>query len=443
MGLKMSVLITGVESGSLAEKKNISAGDTLLSINGCEILDVLDYRFYIVDSNLELELCDSAGVRRTVKLEKYQYDDIGLCFETYLMDNKHSCRNKCIFCFIDQLPKGLRESLYFKDDDERLSFLMGNYITLTNLGEREVGRIIDMHISPVNISVHTTNPELRVKMMGNKNAGASLDILRRLSSAGTAINCQLVLCRGVNDGDELNRSLRDLGELYPAVQSVAVVPVGLTKYRGGLYLLEPYDRSCARMVVEQVEEMGSQFKSKHATRLFYTADEFYIKAGRSIHGAGFYEGFAQLENGVGMLALFTDQFQRARKQNRRRGLSRPRRVSVATGTAAKPFIEKMVLAAMKDIDKLDCMVYAVNNVFFGENVNVSGLVTGKDLVSQLGGRDLGDELLLPANMLRSERDMFLDNTTLEDVERALSVRVVPVETGGAELFGALTGEIDA
>ena len=439
----MSVKITGVESGSPAEEKRIQAGEILLRINGREIADVLDYRFYMAESSLSIELENAAGKKRTVNMEKGEYDDIGLCFETYLMDRKHSCRNKCIFCFIDQLPKGLRETLYFKDDDERLSFLMGNYITLTNLSEREVSRIIEMHISPVNISVHTTNPELRVRMMGNKNAGKSLEILKRLSSAGTAINCQLVMCPGVNDGPELDRSLHDLGGMYPAVKSVAVVPVGLTKYREGLYPLTPYNRQTARRVVEQTEAAGRAFIRRHETRLFYAADEFYLKAGLPIHAPDFYGEFAQLENGVGMLALFTDQFEQALRESGGAVLKAERRISLATGMAAKPFIENMALAAQKQFSGLDCRVYAIKNEFLGENVNVSGLVTGGDLIGQLKGKNLGGELLIPANMLRREGDMFLDSLTIEDVERALAVRVVPVENDGAVLLDALRGEMDA
>lgn len=429
-----------MDPDSIAGRHSIHAGDTLLRINGHEILDVLDYRFYMADSRLDIELLDPQGRPRRVRIDKDEYADIGLSFATYLMDQKRSCRNHCIFCFIDQLPSGMRESLYFKDDDARLSFLMGNYITLTNLSEREVQRIIDMHISPMNVSVHTTNPELRSKVMGNRFAGRSLDILYRLAKAGTGINCQLVLCRGINDGGELNRTLRDLGALYPAVQSVAAVPVGLSRYREGLYPLEPYDRESARRVVEQVEAFGADFAKKTGDRLVYAADEFYIKAGLAIPPAAFYGEFRQLENGVGMTALLTDEFEAARAASDIRRLPRPRRVSIATGVAVKPFIEKLVREAEKDIAQLCGMVYAINNVFFGKNVDVSGLVTGSDLISQLSSQNLGDELLIPATMLRRERDRFLDDVTLEQVEKALGIRAVPVEADGGELFHALIGE---
>ena len=438
--MKMGAKIIGVEPGGIAACHHIREGDTLLRINGHEILDVLDYRFYMVDGRLDVDLLDPQGQARRVRIDKDEYADIGLSFATYLMDQKRSCRNHCIFCFIDQLPPDMRESLYFKDDDARLSFLMGNYITLTNLSEREVQRIIDMHISPVNISVHTTNPELRAKVMGNRFAGRALDILYRLAKAGTGINCQLVLCRGVNDGAELDRTLRDLGALYPAVRSIAVVPVGLTRYREGLYPLEPYDRGSAREVVAQAEAFGAEFRKRAGDSLAYAADEFYIKAGLAIPPAAFYGEFRQLENGVGMTALLMDEFETARAASNIRSLSRPRKVSVATGVAVKPFIEKLAREAQKDIAQMNCMVYAINNVFFGENVNVSGLVTGGDLISQLSSQELGDELLIPATMLRREQDRFLDDVTPAQVERALGVRVVPVEVDGGELFHALIGE---
>jgi putative radical SAM enzyme (TIGR03279 family) len=435
----MSVLISDVERGSIAERHGIRAGEKLLAINGHEIIDVLDYRFYIVDTHLKLELEDARGEARTVSLRKKEYDDPGLCFDTYLIDKKHSCRNHCIFCFIDQLPKGLRGSLYFKDDDERLSFLMGNYITLTNLSEREVSRIIDMHLSPVNISVHTTNPDLRVRMMNNNRAGEALGILRRLADAGTRINCQIVLCRGYNDGVELERTMRDLGDMYPSVGSVAVVPVGLTRYREGLCGLEPFSGDDARKVVGQIETFGGEFLKKHGTRLVYPADEFYLKAGKMIPDEDFYEGFAQIENGVGMISMFRGEFESARMSAPRED-KRVRSVSVATGVAAYPLISSLAETAAGDIAKLDCKVYAINNELFGENITVAGLVTGQDIIKQLRGRSLGSELLIPENMLRSQGDMFLDDTTPDDVGQALGVRVRTVANDGGEFFDALVGQ---
>ncbi|HEX3027214.1 MAG TPA: DUF512 domain-containing protein [Clostridia bacterium] len=432
----MSVLVTGVEPGSPAEKENIRAGDTIFSINGHEILDVLDYRFYMVETGLKIILGDSKGKKRKIFLEKEEYEDPGLDFESYLMDQKRSCSNGCIFCFIDQLPRGMRESLYFKDDDARLSFLMGNYITLTNLTQREIDRIIHMHISPVNVSVHTTNPELRVRMMKNRNAGKCLEIIQKFASAGIKMNCQLVLCKGINDGVELDRSLRDLCSLYPAVESVAVVPVGLTRYREGLTALEPYSREGAREVVEQAERFGSRFLKEHGARIVYAADEFYIKAGQEIPPAAFYGEFNQLENGIGLIALLQSQFDDALDKM---ALKKPRSISIATGKAAHSFLEKLSSRAQEAVAGLNCTVYAIENEFFGKNVDVAGLVTGKDLIRQLKGKRLGEELLIPAVMLRSERDVFLDDLTVADVEKALAVRVLPVENDGYELFDAMTG----
>lgn len=434
----MSAVITGVEPGSLAAQKHICPGDTLLRINGHEIEDVLDYRFYITEEKVKAEIL-SGGKVITVFFNKDEYADLGLDFKTYLMDEKRSCRNGCIFCFIDQLPKGMRETLYFKDDDARLSFLMGNYVTLTNMTERDVSRIIEMHISPINISVHTTNPELRVKMMRNKNAGKALDIIPRLAKAGIKINCQLVLCRGINDGAELERSLRDMSALYPSVENIAAVPVGLTKYREGLFNLEPYDAQSSLSVVKIIEDFGTAFQKEHGTRLAFAADEFYLKAGLPIHDAEFYEDMNQLENGVGLIAMLQSGFESAIRLNDVKKLDIPRHVSIATGVAAAPFIDKLAKLAQNSIAGLDCKVYPILNDFFGHLINVSGLVTGKDLINQLKGKDLGDELLIPSAMLRSDSDVFLDDVTIKQVEDELNINVKPVDNDGFELLGAMTG----
>jgi putative radical SAM enzyme (TIGR03279 family) len=434
----MSVVITGVLHGSLAEKKHIKAGDVLLSINGQEIADVLDYRFYIVQPKITAAVKTDKGIR-IVLFKKQEYDDIGLEFKTYLMDEKRRCCNNCIFCFIDQLPKGMRESLYFKDDDARLSFLMGNYITLTNLSERDVSRIIEMHISPVNISVHTTNPELREKMMRNKNAGTALEVIPRLAAAGIKINCQLVLCKGINDGAELERSLNDLSKYYPSVESIAAVPVGLTKFRQDLFQLEPFSAQDARDVLEIIYKFSNDFKSKHGTRLAYAADEFYLKAGREIPDAYFYEEMNQLENGVGMIALLGNEFDSAIKSSKKAKCDSFRNISIATGVAAKPFIDNLVLKAQNSIAGIECMVYSINNEYFGQSINVAGLITGSDLISQLEGKTLGSELLISSSMLRSEGDIFLDGVTVEEVSRRLKVKVTPVSNDGYEFFSAVTG----
>jgi Fe-S oxidoreductase, related to NifB/MoaA family len=434
----MPAVITGVEPNSLAQKKKIKPGDTLLRINGHDIEDVLDYRFYIAEKSVRAELL-SDGKPVTVSFAKQEYADLGLEFATYLMDEKRSCRNNCIFCFIDQLPPGLRESLYFKDDDARLSFLMGNYITLTNLTERDVARILEMRISPVNISVHTTNPELRVQMMRNKNAGRALEIIPRLAKAGIKINCQLVLCRGVNDGAELARSLADLSAFYPSVENIAVVPVGLTKYRAGLVELLPYGQADALSVVEAVEAFGGRFFHAHGTRLAFAADELYLKAGVPIPDADFYEEFNQLENGVGLLALLQSEFESALAQSGINALKQPRCVALATGAAAAPFIDKLALLAQNSLAGLSCRVYPIINEFFGEQITVAGLITGADLLAQLKGRALFDELLIPSVMLKSGSDLFLDDVTVGQVAERLGVKVTPVGNDGGALFDAITG----
>lgn len=435
----MGAVITEITQGSPAERCGIQPGETLLTINGNEIVDVLDYRFYMTDAELTLELLSTDGASRRICVSKDEYEDLGLCFSTYLMDKKRACKNHCVFCFIDQLPRGMRESLYFKDDDARLSFLMGNYITLTNLGEREVRRITGMHLSPVNISVHTTDPELRVKMMRNPDAGKALEIMKRLKDHRIKMNCQIVLCKGLNDGVALDRTLHDLSQLYPAVESVAVVPVGLTKHREGLYPLKPFLQADAEAVLEQINAFAEHFKRKHDTRLVYAADEFYLLADREIPPAEFYGEMPQLENGVGLVALLRDEFNSALARNEGLALPKQRTVSIATGTAAFPLMHNCAEKAQKELAGLKCFVYAIENRFFGETVNVAGLVTGGDLITQLRGRSLGDELLIPACMLRHERDLFLDGVSLADAERELHVKIIPVENDGAAFLRAIAG----
>ncbi len=433
----MPVKIISVDKDSPAEMAKILPGETLISINSNEIYDVLDYRFYETSKNLSVVLMDDRRNFRTVAIRKGEYESIGLEFETYLMDRQHSCRNKCIFCFIDQLPKGMRDSLYFKDDDSRLSFLFGNYITLTNMSERDVERIIKMHISPINISVHTTNPELRVKMMGNRFAGKSLDILYRLAEAGIKINTQLVLCRGLNDGEELARSLTDLGKLYPSVQSIALVPLGITKFRDGLFPLEPYDQSSAEAVVEMAEDFGDRYQAEHGDRICYAADEFYLKAQRPIPAAEFYGDFDQLENGVGLMANLKQEFEQALGH-----FEIPmgkRHVTIATGTAAYPFLNELLDELRIKCHNLTCNLVPIQNNFFGNTINVAGLVTGGDLIDQLKGMNLGDELILPNVMLRREADIFLDDVSLNDLSRELKIKVVPVPNDGYELLNAILG----
>ena len=434
----MAVIIQSVTKGSAAARQGILPGETLLSINGNEIMDVLDYRFYQTNRELMLELQGTDGKTRAVPIKKREYEEIGLTFETYLMDKQQSCKNQCIFCFVDQLPKGMRKSLYFKDDDSRLSFLFGNYITLTNLSEHEIERIIKMHISPINVSVHTTNPELRVKMIKNRFAGCALSLMQRLARAGIKLNCQIVSCPGINDGEELLRSLTDMEALYPSVECIAVVPVGLTRYREGLYPLIPYTRETAAQTLVLIEQFGDRCVKEHGSRIVFAADEFYLKAGREIPPAEFYEDFDQLENGVGLLALMKDELEGALSLEQG-DKTLKRKVTVASGTSAAPFL-RALLSQMRDkYPGVFIEVVGIRNDFFGGGVNVSGLVTGGDLIAQLKGRDLGDALLIPSVMLRREGDIFLDDVSTQEAEQALAVKLTPVPNDGEALFRAILG----
>lgn len=435
----MSVKIESVDKGSIAYRHNICSGCILEKINAHEINDVLDYQFYLKESKISLQLLDENGKRRYLIIKKNPDADIGLNFETYLMDNQQHCKNKCVFCFIDQLPHGMRDSLYFKDDDSRLSFLFGNYITLTNLSQHDVDRIIEMHISPVNISVHTMNPELRVQMMKNPNAGKSLDIIYRLAEAGIQMNTQLVLCPGINDGKELEYSLEQLGKLYPHIQSIAAVPVGLTKHREGLCHLECYNKKTAGEVIDIIECFADHFNYFHGTRLAFAADEFYLKAEREIPNADFYEDFPQIENGVGLWASLKSEFYDALDSEDINNLESNRHISLATGVAAYPLLKELSQAAEEKISGLKIDVYEIKNEFFGENITVAGLVVGQDLIKQLNGKNLGDELLIPSVMLRHERDMFLDSMTVDEVQQRLNVKMTVCEVDGYDLLDKMSG----
>ncbi len=429
----MSVVIESVLSDSYAYRVGIQANDELVSINSHEIFDVLDYRFYIQARKLSL-LIKRDGDEITFNIRKSdEFSDIGLEFKTYLMDKQHSCKNKCIFCFVDQMPKGMRDTLYFKDDDSRMSFLFGNYITLTGLCEREVQRIIDMHISPVNISVHTMNPTLRVEMMKNPHAGESLDILRRFAEAGIEMNTQLVLCPGINDGDELMFSLSELGKLGDCVKSIAAVPVGLTKYRDGLYPLHTYSKEEAESVIDIIDDFNAHYSYyKDGKIIAYPSDEFYILAERPMPSAEYYGEFSQLDNGVGMCALLEKEFTDALADEEARGINR--NVSVATGCAAYPLISRLCKLAEDKFSGLKINVIKINNDFFGETVTVAGLITGKDYINQLKDISLGDELLIPSVSLRNEGDKFLDDITIEELRDALNINVCTVRNDGYEFL---------
>ncbi len=430
----MSVLISAVAKGSCADKKGLKSGDILYSINGNTIEDVLDYRFFIGEKRLVLSFERDGKMKKTV-IRKREDDDIGLEFNTYLMDKQRSCKNKCIFCFIDQMPKGMRETLYFKDDDSRMSFLFGNYITLTNITEHEVDRIIKMHISPINISVHTTNPELRVKMMNNRWAGDSLKILYRLAEAGVKINCQLVLCPGINDGDELKRSITDLTALYPAVASIACVPVGLTKFRDGLAPLEGYTKQSAADTLDIIEAMGDECVKNLGERVVFASDEFYITAQRSLPNSQYYGDFDQLDNGVGLCALLEDEFKQAVEMTEDCGFKT--KCTIATGVAAAPLLTRLVDIAKEKWHNIECDVVPVVNDYFGHKITVAGLLTATDIINQLKGQPLGERLLLPVAMFRSEGDITLDDYTAEDIEQALGVKVIKTANDGFELLNAI------
>lgn len=430
----MAVKIFDVTTGSHADKAGIKKGETLLSINSNEIVDVLDYRFYQVNRKLTLEVEDEDKNVRIIEMTKGEYEEIGLEFETYLMDKQHSCRNKCIFCFIDQLPKGMRESLYFKDDDSRLSFLFGNYITLTNITEHEIDRIIKMHISPINVSVHTTNPELRCKMMNNRFAGDTLKYLKRFADAGITLNCQIVSCPGINDGDELVRTLNDLENL--GVNMTAIVPVGLTRYRENLYPLVPYNKETAGQTIDIIEKMGDECVKKHGRRIFFPGDEFYLLAEREIPSPEFYEDFSALEDGIGMIAYLTDDVG-WKLEELDADESLCHKVTIACGEGVFPYMKRIMSMINEKFPNITINTRAIKNNFFGGGVNVSGLVTGGDLIDQLRGDDLGDRLIIPSSMLRFENDLFLDDVSTDDVERDLGVTLVPVNNNGNDLVEAV------
>ncbi|MBQ9784793.1 MAG: DUF512 domain-containing protein [Clostridia bacterium] len=437
---KTVVKILAVLPNSHAAHAGIRGGDVLLTINGNEIRDVLDYRFYLTDTCVSLTLTRGEE-RYTVHVNKGEYDDIGLEFETPLMDKKHSCTNKCVFCFIDQLPPGMRETLYFKDDDDRLSFLHGNYVTLTNLTDTDIDRIIKMHISPVNVSVHTTNPELRVKMMKNKHAGEVLSYLGKMADAGIALCTQIVLCKNLNDREELDRTMRDLAGYYPALRSCAIVPVGLTKYREKLYPLEAFTPEECAAVIAQVDAFGALCLEKYGTRLFYCSDEFYVRAGLPLPTEDYYEDYSQIENGVGMLTSLESEFdfELDYLDELLPQFRAPRTVSVATGAAAYGHIKALAERIMARVEGLTVNVYRIVNNFFGESVTVAGLLTGKDVCDQLAGKELGDELLFPAVMLRADGDVFLDDMTPDELSSRLNVPVRASKSDGAALICAFLG----
>ena len=429
------VKINSVMHGSPCDKHGIQSGDTLARINGHDIKDVLDYMYYAADTDITLEIVRD-DVPLTIHINKDEYDDLGLEFETFLMDKKQSCSNKCVFCFIDQMPPGMRETLYFKDDDARLSFLQGNYVTLTNMKQEDIDRIIEMKLN-INVSVHTTNPELRVKMMHNRFAGEKLKFIWQLAENGIKLNCQIVCCPGLNDGDELRRSLTDLGTLMPNITSMAVVPVGVTKFRQGLYPLVGFDKKGAGETIDIIEEFQQIFLKKFGTRTVFPSDEFYLIAERELPPMEAYEDFSQYENGVGMLRSLIDEFEKALEIAEWEGGER--HVSIATGYSAFGTINMLAKMAEENFPMLKCDVYRIRNDFFGDTITVTGLITAQDLIAQLSGKDLGANLLLSQAMVRRDSDVFLDDLTIGDVEKALNVKIRTTPSDGYELLDAIMG----
>ena len=429
------VKINSVIPESPAFRHGIVSGDILDKINGHNVKDVLDYMYYAADTSIDLVIIRD-GESMDIHIEKDEYDDLGLEFETFLMDNKQSCSNKCVFCFIDQMPKGMRETLYFKDDDARLSFLQGNYVTLTNLKQSDIDRIIEMKLN-INVSVHTTNPELRVKMMHNRFAGEKLKYIWQLAENGIKLNCQIVCCPGLNDGDELRRSLTDLGSLMPNITSMAVVPVGVTKFREGLFPLTTFTKETAGDALDIIEEFQQVFLEKFGTRTVFPSDEFYLIAERELPPLEAYEDFSQYENGVGMLRSLIDEFEKALDMAEWEGGER--HVSIATGASPYKVIDGLAKKAEAKFPLLKCDVYRIRNDFFGETITVTGLITAQDLIAQLKGKDLGDNLLLSNAMVMRDSDIFLDDLTIGDVERELNVKIRTTPSDGYELLDAIMG----
>ena len=430
-------VIASVEPGSIAEELELEAGDAVISINGTEIEDVFDYHYLANEESLVMLVRKADGEEWELEIEKEFEEDLGIVLENGLMDEYRSCSNKCIFCFIDQMPPGMRETLYFKDDDSRLSFLQGNYVTLTNMKEHDIERILRYHLSPINVSVQTMNPELRCRMLNNRFAGEALKKLDRLYEGGIEMNGQIVLCPGVNDGEELDRTIRELERYVPQMQSLSVVPVGLSRFREGLYPLQPVTKELAEKTIRQIEGWQEHFMEKFGIHFVQASDEFYILAGRGMPEEERYDGYIQLENGVGMVRLLLEEAREALKKLP--GDQKRRQVSLGTGKLAAPFLEQILSWIREKYPNTEGKVYAVRNDFFGEMITVSGLVTGQDLIAQLSGQKLGERLLLPENMFRSGEEVFLDDLTRKDAETALQVPVCIVKSSGQALVRAILG----
>lgn len=428
-------LIKSVLADSIASELDIEPGDVLLKVNNTEIKDVFDYHYAVNDEYIELLIRKPNGEEWELEIDKELEEDIGIEFEEGLMDSYRSCRNKCIFCFIDQMPKGMRDTLYFKDDDARLSFLQGNYITLTNMKDEDIDRIIFYKLSPINISVHTTNKELRCKMLKNRFAGDALDKIKKLYDAGITMNGQIVLCKGINDGEELEKSIHDLSAYIPHMQSVSVVPVGITKFRDGLYNLEKFQKEDAIKVLEIIHKWQDILYKEYGTRFIHASDEWYITAGKEIPSEECYEGYLQIENGVGMIRSLEDEFDECLASIK--GDLREKTISLATGTLAHPFMKKLMNKLKEKFPNININVYAIENEFFGKDITVAGLLTGIDIINQLKEKELGEHLLLPCALLRNGEDVLLDDLTINDLKNALQTKIRIVQSDGTSLINAI------
>ncbi len=436
--MKHRHIIRSVEDGSIAWELGVEPGDCLISINDKEIEDVFDYHYLVNDEELVLLIEKPDGEEWELEIEKDYEEDLGIEFEQGLMDEYRSCRNKCMFCFIDQMPKGMRETLYFKDDDSRLSFLQGNYITLTNMSDHDIDRIVQYHLEPINISFHTTNPELRCKMLHNRFAGDALKKVQTLYEGGITMNGQIVLCKGINDGEELERSIRDMTAYLPHLQSVSVVPVGLTKFRDGLYPLEPFTKEEAKEVLAIIHRWQKKIYEEYGTHFIHAGDEWYILAGEEMPEEERYDGYLQLENGVGTTRLLQNEFQEAFEKLS--GDDREAEISLATGKLAYPYLKDMIGTLQTKYPNVTVHLYEIRNDFFGELITVAGLVTGQDLQAQLSGRPLGSRLLLPCCMLRNGEEVFLDDVTLDQLKETLQVQIDIVKSSGQDFIEAILDE---
>ena len=433
--MKHEHIIKSVEEGSIAWEMGIEPGDRLLQINGSIIEDVFDYHYYTNDEELLILIQKENGEEWELEIEKDYDEDLGIEFEQGLMDEYRSCRNKCMFCFIDQMPKGMRDTLYFKDDDSRLSFLQGNYITLTNMSDHDIQRIVDYHLEPINVSIHTTNPELRCKMLHNRFAGDALKKIQILYDGGITMNGQIVLCKGINDGEELERSIRDMTKWLTNLQSVSVVPVGLTKFRDGLYPLEPFTKEDAKEVLGIIHKWQKKIYEEYGIHFIHAGDDWYLLAEEELPEEERYDGYLQLENGVGMLRLLLNEFKEAYKPLA--GDGREIHLSMATGKLAYPYLKEMLERLKAKYPNLNVNLFEIRNDFFGERITVAGLITGQDLIAQLKGQDLGDALLLPCSMLRSGEEVFLDDVTVTELSDALQVPIDIVKSSGQDFIEAV------